>query len=73
MVSTFLRLFQSNSNVAPSTVIGPSDIPFSERFPKVKAITEEQIIATEDAFVASIKRCQEAGCMKIPGPYISEI
>ncbi|KAI5818289.1 FMN-linked oxidoreductase [Pyronema omphalodes] len=45
----------------PDEVYGPSDIPYNEEFPVPKAMTEEQIKATIDAFVATAKRAVNAG------------
>jgi 2,4-dienoyl-CoA reductase-like NADH-dependent reductase (Old Yellow Enzyme family) len=45
----------------PEEVYGPSDIPYNENFPVPKAMTEEQIKATVDAFAATAKRAVNAG------------
>ncbi|KAI0324471.1 FMN-linked oxidoreductase [Cubamyces sp. BRFM 1775] len=45
----------------PDEVYGPSDIPFSEQFPKPKALTEEQMHGLLDAFTKATERCKEIG------------
>lgn len=47
-------------------VRGPSDVPFSDTYPKPVPMTEKDIIDVEDAFVAAIERCKKAGCASIP-------
>lgn len=43
-------------------VYGPSDLPFSDKYPKPKAMTEDDMKYVEDAFVSAIDRCEQAGC-----------
>lgn len=44
------------------TVYAPSAIPFSPTYPNPKAMTEEQIIELQDAFLASVERAKKADC-----------
>lgn len=44
------------------TVYAPSDLQFSETYPSPKAMTEQDFLNLENAFVSSIERCQKAGC-----------
>ncbi|KAF8846018.1 NADH:flavin oxidoreductase 2 [Paxillus ammoniavirescens] len=45
----------------PDNVYGPSDIPFSDTFPKPMAMTEEDIKYVEDAFITAVDRCKKVG------------
>ncbi|KAI0778351.1 hypothetical protein BD413DRAFT_106243 [Trametes elegans] len=45
----------------PDEVYGPSEIPFSDLYPKPKALTEEQIDDIVEAFGKAVERCKEAG------------
>jgi len=45
----------------PEEVYGPSDIPFSDNYPKPKAVTLEQIQYIKDAWLAAVKRSIAAG------------
>jgi 2,4-dienoyl-CoA reductase-like NADH-dependent reductase (Old Yellow Enzyme family) len=42
-------------------VIGPSDVPFSETYPKPRAMTRADMEAVRDAFVATARRALTAG------------
>ena len=42
-------------------VWGASDIPFSQQYPKPKAMTSEKIAEVKQAFVDAIKRCKAIG------------
>lgn len=44
-------------------VIGPSDIPFAEDYPKPKAMTAEDLARVEQGFVDAVERCKKIGCM----------
>jgi 2,4-dienoyl-CoA reductase-like NADH-dependent reductase (Old Yellow Enzyme family) len=45
----------------PDNVKGPSDIPFSDRFPLPKAMTKQDIEELKHAWVAAVKRAIKAG------------
>ncbi|KIM47773.1 hypothetical protein M413DRAFT_439440 [Hebeloma cylindrosporum] len=45
----------------PGRVYGPSDLPFSKTYPIPKAMTEQDLLYLENAFISSIERCQKAG------------
>ncbi|KAJ4472644.1 NADH:flavin oxidoreductase [Lentinula lateritia] len=45
----------------PNEVVGPSPIPWSEDLVEPKELNKDQLIGIEEAFIASIKRCQEIG------------
>ncbi|KAI0361437.1 FMN-linked oxidoreductase [Trametes cingulata] len=45
----------------PDDVYGPSEIPFSDQYPKPKALTEQQLSDLLDAFVKATERCKEVG------------
>ncbi|KAF8204283.1 putative NADH:flavin oxidoreductase 2 [Mycena galopus ATCC 62051] len=45
----------------PDNVYGPSAIPWSEKYPDPKMMTEQDMLYLEDAFVATVKRCKEIG------------
>lgn len=47
------------------TVLAPSAIPYSDTYPKPKELTKEGMKRIEDAFVAAVHRCKEAGCERI--------
>ncbi|KAE9400590.1 NADH:flavin oxidoreductase [Gymnopus androsaceus JB14] len=46
----------------PDEVFGPSSIAWSENFGEPKELTKDELVKIEDAFLASIRRCQEIGC-----------
>jgi 2,4-dienoyl-CoA reductase-like NADH-dependent reductase (Old Yellow Enzyme family) len=48
-------------------VLAPSEVPFSDTFPKTKALDEAGLKRIEEAFVAAIERCKQAGCECISG------
>jgi 2,4-dienoyl-CoA reductase-like NADH-dependent reductase (Old Yellow Enzyme family) len=45
----------------PNKVYGPSAIPFSDKFPMPREMTEEEFKRVEDAFIAATERCKVAG------------
>ncbi|KAI8981391.1 FMN-linked oxidoreductase [Trametes punicea] len=45
----------------PDEVYGPSEIPFSDQYPKPKAMTEQQMQSLLEAFTKAVERCKEAG------------
>ncbi|KAF5388546.1 hypothetical protein D9757_004634 [Collybiopsis confluens] len=45
----------------PDRVVGPSPIAWSERYVLPKQLTKDQLTEIEEAFLASIKRCEEIG------------
>ena len=45
------------------TVAAPSDIPFSDVYPKPVPMSEEEILRVENAFVEAAERCKQIGCM----------
>ncbi|KAF8832123.1 hypothetical protein HHX47_DHR1001291 [Lentinula edodes] len=45
----------------PNEVVGPSPIPWSEDLVEPKELNKDQLTEIEEAFIASIKRCQEIG------------
>ncbi|KAI0082093.1 FMN-linked oxidoreductase [Panus rudis PR-1116 ss-1] len=45
----------------PDNVYSASDIPFSDTYPKPKAMTEEDLQYVEEAFVKAIERCKDIG------------
>ncbi|KIJ66308.1 hypothetical protein HYDPIDRAFT_109302 [Hydnomerulius pinastri MD-312] len=45
----------------PDNVYGPSEIPFSDTYPKPKAMTEDNIKYVEDAFLAAVERSKKIG------------
>jgi 2,4-dienoyl-CoA reductase-like NADH-dependent reductase (Old Yellow Enzyme family) len=45
----------------PDNVLGPSEEPYSDRLPKPKAVTLQQIEEIKTAWVASVKRAIAAG------------
>ena len=45
----------------PDEVIGPSEEPYSDRLPKPKAMTKQDIEDVKEAFVAAVKRAVKAG------------
>jgi 2,4-dienoyl-CoA reductase-like NADH-dependent reductase (Old Yellow Enzyme family) len=45
----------------PDEVFGSSPVAWSERFVQPKELTSEQLVEIEEAFLASIKRCEEIG------------
>ncbi|KAJ7636988.1 putative NADH:flavin oxidoreductase 1 [Roridomyces roridus] len=52
---------KENENGWPDNVYAPSDIPFSDTYPKPKAMTVEDLQYVEDAFAASAERCKQIG------------
>ncbi|KAF9460101.1 putative NADH:flavin oxidoreductase 2 [Collybia nuda] len=50
-----------NENGWPEHVYGPSDLPFSDQYPKPKTMTEDDMQYVKDAFVSAICRCEQAG------------
>ena len=42
-------------------VYGPSDIPFADGYPKPIPMTKDDIQRVEDAFIAAVERCKQAG------------
>jgi len=58
----------SNTEVAsaeengwPDNVVGPSDVPFNDDYPKPKPLTKEGIQKVVDAFAAATERCKTIG------------
>ncbi|KAJ4485863.1 NADH:flavin oxidoreductase [Lentinula aciculospora] len=51
----------SEENGWPDEVFGPSPIPWSENYVEPKELTKDQLVEIEEAFIASIRRCQEIG------------
>ncbi|KAF9270584.1 NADH:flavin oxidoreductase [Marasmius fiardii PR-910] len=45
----------------PDEVFGPTSTPWNEHFPVPKELTKEQLEEIENAFVAAIKRAEQAG------------
>ncbi|KAI0735007.1 FMN-linked oxidoreductase [Earliella scabrosa] len=45
----------------PDRVSGPSDIPFSDQYPKPVPMSEEEILRVENAFVEAVERCKQVG------------
>ncbi|MCJ1316436.1 hypothetical protein MMC15_001757 [Xylographa vitiligo] len=45
----------------PDKVIGPSEEPYSDRLPKPKAMTKQDIDDVKEAFTAAVKRAVKAG------------
>ncbi|CAA7265935.1 unnamed protein product [Cyclocybe aegerita] len=50
-----------NEDGWPSRVYGPSEIPYSSRYPKPNPLTEQELLDLEEAFSAAIERCKKAG------------
>jgi len=46
----------------PENVVGPSTIPFSDTYPKPRALTVEEIDSLEDKYVEAVQRCKKIGC-----------
>jgi len=51
----------AEENGWPDNVVGPSDIPFSDAYPKPKPLTKEGIQNVVDAFGAATERCKKIG------------
>ncbi|RPD82391.1 FMN-linked oxidoreductase [Lentinus tigrinus ALCF2SS1-7] len=45
----------------PDRVAAPSDIPFSDQYPKPQPMSEEEILRVENAFVEAVERCKQIG------------
>ncbi|KIK70732.1 hypothetical protein GYMLUDRAFT_32781 [Collybiopsis luxurians FD-317 M1] len=45
----------------PDEVVAPSPIAWNENYVKPRELTKEQLVEIEEAFLASIKRCEEIG------------
>lgn len=45
----------------PENVIGPSEIPFADTYPKPRAMTIDEINTLEKAYVDAIERCEKIG------------
>ncbi|TCD66489.1 hypothetical protein EIP91_001314 [Steccherinum ochraceum] len=45
----------------PDNVWGPSDIPFSDSYPKPKELSEKDLLYIEEAFLSAIDRSKKAG------------
>jgi 2,4-dienoyl-CoA reductase-like NADH-dependent reductase (Old Yellow Enzyme family) len=45
----------------PDNVLGPSDLAYSDNYPKPKAMTKKQLDELEEAFVAAIERSKKIG------------
>jgi 2,4-dienoyl-CoA reductase-like NADH-dependent reductase (Old Yellow Enzyme family) len=56
------RLFVTKQSQLHFVVYAPSAIPWSEKYPKPKMMTEEDMQYVEDAFVLAVKRCKKIGC-----------
>ncbi|KAF7347669.1 putative NADPH dehydrogenase C23G7.10c [Mycena venus] len=52
---------QEDENGWPNNVYAPSAIPWSEKYPNPKEMTEQDMQYVEDAFVAAVNRCKEIG------------
>ncbi|KAF9015614.1 NADH:flavin oxidoreductase/NADH oxidase [Cyathus striatus] len=52
---------QDNEGGWPSEVYGPSDIPFSDTYPKPKVMSEDDLDRVEKAFISAIHRAEIAG------------
>jgi NADPH2 dehydrogenase len=52
---------QGNSQLSPQGLVGPSDLPATEKRPSVRGLTVEQIKAIEQRFVEAAGRVVEAG------------
>ncbi|KAF9786184.1 FMN-linked oxidoreductase [Thelephora terrestris] len=50
-----------DENGWPDNVYGPTDIPFAEDYPKPIPMTGEEIRRVEDAYLAAVERCKQAG------------
>lgn len=48
--------------LSKATVYSASDIPFSDTYPKPKAMTEQDFQYVEEAFVKAVERCKDIGC-----------
>jgi 2,4-dienoyl-CoA reductase-like NADH-dependent reductase (Old Yellow Enzyme family) len=61
---TLLRaLIQKQNLNRPASVVAPSEIPFHEQlYPHPKALSEQQILDIENAFIAAVDRCEKIGC-----------
>ncbi|KAH8099257.1 hypothetical protein BXZ70DRAFT_287648 [Cristinia sonorae] len=45
----------------PDNVWGPTEIPYSDTYPRPKAMTEKEMLYVEEAFISAIERCKKAG------------
>ncbi|EIM80496.1 NADH:flavin oxidoreductase 2 [Stereum hirsutum FP-91666 SS1] len=45
----------------PDKVFGPSELSYAQEYHTPHAMTEDDMIYVEDAFVAAVKRCEEVG------------
>ncbi|KAJ3516379.1 hypothetical protein NLJ89_g1169 [Agrocybe chaxingu] len=45
----------------PSRVYGPSEIPYSSRYPKPNPLTVQELLDLEEAFSAAVEKCKKAG------------
>ncbi|KAF8474313.1 FMN-linked oxidoreductase [Gautieria morchelliformis] len=50
-----------DENGWPNNVWAPSEIPFSNEYPKPKAATEEYLDYVEKAFIDAVERCKQIG------------
>ncbi|KAF9225430.1 FMN-linked oxidoreductase [Gyrodon lividus] len=55
------HVIQKEEGGWPDTVYSPSDIPFSDTYPKPVAMTETNIKHVEDAFITAVERCKKVG------------
>ncbi|GBE77697.1 Putative NADPH dehydrogenase [Sparassis crispa] len=58
---TATRVAQKTEGGWPDEVYGPSDLPFSDKYPKPKPMDEAHLLYVEDAFVKAIERCKAIG------------
>ena len=56
-----LQAAPSDAGGWPDDIWGPSPIPFSDAYPKVKEMSREQIAEVVDAFAAAARRAVDAG------------
>jgi 2,4-dienoyl-CoA reductase-like NADH-dependent reductase (Old Yellow Enzyme family) len=52
---------QGNAQLSPQGLVGPSDLPATEKRPAVRGLTVEEIKAIEQRFVEAALRAAEAG------------
>ncbi|KAK7058374.1 hypothetical protein VNI00_002008 [Paramarasmius palmivorus] len=45
----------------PDEVVGPTTTAWSENFPQPKELTKEELEKLDEAFIAAVKRCEQAG------------
>ena len=43
-------------------VVGPSAISFADDYPQPRAMSDEDIVQVEEAFLAAVERCNQVGC-----------